>query len=193
MPNININDYNVIGENEFKSVLYDTAIVTTSEFNPSNPSFENVSVLCATTGDVTISSTYDINNLAEDVNNIHGMPIEMMQLSNRQHTCSFTAVGVTAETVKLALAASTTGTDGAIVPKSYISTTDFPSTALWIIATRLDGGMFVVKFERYLNTNGFQLTTSKAGKGQLAITLQGYNSIADMNASPVTFYPIAGT
>ena len=193
MPNININDYNFIGEKEFKSVVYDTAILTTSAFDPANPSFDNIEVICATTGDVAINSTADYTNLAEDVNNIHGRPIEMMQKSNLAHSISFTAVGITEDALKMALGSVDVQADGGITPKSYLSASDFTTTPLWFIAMRLDGGFFAVKIERFLDTAGVSISTSKAGKGTLAVTLEGFNSISDMNKSPITFYIVEGT
>lgn len=189
---ININDYNMVTAEQVQSILYDTAIVTTSNFDPTNPDLTNIELLCMTTGDVTISSVPTFVNLAEDVNNLHGEPIEMQQLTGWEHTCSFTAISIDEATLRMALAATNLAKtqDGGITPKSYLAPSDFSDKPLWIIAMKIGGGMFAVKYERYLANSGFSLSTSKAGKGNTAVTLKGFNSISDMNASPVTYYVI---
>ena len=189
---INIFDYNFMTEDQLKNIPYDTALITTSNFDPQNPDLTNIEILCPTTGDISVSSTATIVNLAEDINNLHGEPIELQQMTGRENTLSFTALGVSEQTVRMGLMATQVAktADGGIVPKYYLSPSDFTDRPLWVICTLIGGGMFAVKFERFLNTAGFSLSTSKAGKGNSAFTLKGFNSIKDMTASPITYYTI---
>ena len=72
------------------------------------------------------------------------------------------------------------------MPRRDLSQSDF--TDLWWVGDRADGGFVAVKLMNALSTGGFSLTTTKAGKGQVEVTLTGHVSIDAQDVVPMEFY-----
>ena len=51
-----------------------------------------------------------------------------------------------------------------------------------------DGGMAAISLENVLSSGGLTLKTTKNGKGQLTIELQGHVSITNVTKCPMEFY-----
>jgi hypothetical protein len=112
---------------------------------------------------------------------------EMKVLDSWDCGMSFTALGTTAEAIRLALgAADITAASGKIVPRRDLEDTDFAD--LWWVGDRADGGLVAVKLKNALSTSGFTLQTTKNGKGQISVDLTGHVSINDQETMPMEFY-----
>ena len=194
MPNININDYSVITEEQFNAMQFDSGVIT-KNFDPAAPDFSSTTVLCATTGNITVSSVPTIVDLGEDVNNINGSLIELQYLDRWEHTLSFTALDMTAATIKLGLGATKDSEtiSGGIEVKNYLSKEDFSTDPVWWVGMLVGGGMAYARFSYFLNTAGLSLSTSKSGKGTMQYTLRCYGTIENAALSPVVYGVVAGT
>ena len=73
-----------------------------------------------------------------------------------------------------------------IIPRADLSQSDFAD--LWWVGDRADGGFVAIQLKNALSTGGFALTTSKSGKGQVAVTLTGHVSIDAQDVVPMVFY-----
>ena len=63
---------------------------------------------------------------------------------------------------------------------------------IWWVGDRADGGMVAVKLLNALSTGGFSLKTTKNGKGQTAVTIEGHVSMTAQKEVPMVFYSVAG-
>ena len=105
------------------------------------------------------------------------------------------------DNIKFALGAKTSTTSGiggedadgdhfimhAISPNKNLKSSDFQD--LYAAFNLLDGiSWVVIKINNALSTGGYQLTTSKNGKGQTAITIEGHPTIEAGQFAPFTIY-----
>lgn len=172
------------------SELQLNAGVLLKTFDPSNPTEpEDDAIICATTGGINASCVPTYSDMGADVDNC---PVNMMELKNLDFwVCkmSFTSLGTSAESIKLALGAA--DVDGnAIIPRRDLKQTDFSD--VWWVGDRADGGMVAICLKNALSTGGFTLQTTKNGKGQVSVELTGHVSIEDQDTMPMEFYSEAG-
>ena len=101
---------------------------------------------------------------------------------------SFTALGTSPASIKLALgAADIDSTDATkIVPRAELEQTDFSD--IWWVGDRADGGFVAIQLKNALSTGGFSLQTTKNGKGQVSVELTGHVSITAQKVVPMVFY-----
>lgn len=194
MNNININEWSVISEDQFKEMQFDSGVLV-KNFDPTNPAIPSTSdILCATTGNLTITATPTLVDLGEDVNNLHGKLKELQYIDGWQCQIQFTALEITAALLKMALAAGDSTTTSGVTkvqPRGYLTGADFQD--VWWIGAKIGGGYVAVKIYNALNTAGLSLTTQKSGKANLAITLEAFSSISSQNVIPTEFYSIPAT
>lgn len=172
------------------SELQLNAGVLLKTFDPSNPTEPaDEDIICATTGGINASCVPTYSDMGADVDNC---PVNMMELKNLDSwVCkmSFTSLGTSAESIKLALGAA--DIDGnAIIPRRDLKQTDFSD--VWWVGDRADGGMVAICLKNALSTGGFTLQTTKNGKGQVSVELTGHVSIEDQDTMPMEFYSEAG-
>lgn len=172
------------------SELQLNAGVLLKTFDPTNPTEpKDADIICATTGGINASCVPTYSDMGADVDNC---PVNMMELKNLDSwTCkmSFTSLGTSAESIKLALGAA--DIDGnAITPRRDLKQTDFSD--VWWVGDRADGGMVAICLKNALSTGGFTLQTTKNGKGQVSVELTGHVSIEDQDTMPMEFYSEAG-
>jgi hypothetical protein len=114
---------------------------------------------------------------------------ELKHLDSWECTLSTTALGTSPELIRLALgAADVTASSGKIVPRKDLAQTDFSD--IWWVGDKAGGGFVAIRLINALSTAGFSLQTTKAGKGQIALTLTGHVSIASQSTMPMEFYSI---
>ena len=184
--------FTVIPQSTFEEMQLDAGILLTS-FNPASPAVTDSAIVCATTGGITATCVPTYSDLGEDVDNCPNNMKELKHLDSWECTLGFTSLGVSPSNIKLALgAADIDGTDTSkIVPRRNLSQGDF--TDLWWVGDRADGGFVAVQIKNALSTSGFSLTTTKSGKGQVAVTLTGHVSMASQNVVPMVFYSVEGS
>ena len=81
-------------------------------------------------------------------------------------------------------AADVSGTK--ITPRDSLKMSDF--STIWWVGDRADGGMVACCMTYALSTGGFQLKTSKNGKGQTTLEFTGHVSKSNYKVCPMTFY-----
>ncbi len=180
--------FTVIPQDTFDGLQLDAGVVLTT-FDPTNPAVADDSIVCATTGGVNVTCTPTYSDLGEDVDNCPVNMKELKHLDGWECGMSFTSLGTSKESIRLALgAADINASTGAITPRKDLEQTDF--TDVWWVGDRADGGCVAVKLKNALSTDGFNLQTTKAGKGQISVALTGHVSINAQNVMPMEFYSI---
>lgn len=184
--------FTVIPQSTFEEMQLDAGVLLTS-FNPASPAVVDSAIVCATTGGITATCVPAYSDLGEDVDNCPNNMMELKHLDSWECTLGFTSLGVSPANIKLALgAADIDGTDSTkIVPRKDLSQSDF--TDLWWVGDRADGGFVAVQLKNALSTAGFSLTTTKSGKGQVAVTLTGHVSLDAQSVVPMVFYSADGS
>lgn len=186
-----ITEWSRIAEEDFKEMQFDSGMII-KNFDPTSitaPADEDI--LFTTSGNITASLVPNIVDLGEDVNNLHGQFAELQYISRYTATLGFTALNMSSAGVKLALGAATVGTGGKITANMKLELTDFTNLA-WV-GMRIGGGLVAVVLKSALSTGGFNLTTSKEGKGNLAVTMTGFMRMTAQDEPPMEFYIIAPT
>lgn len=172
------------------SELQLNAGVLLKTFDPASPAEPNdEDIICATTGGINASCVPTYSDMGADVDNC---PVNMMELKNLDYwecKMSFTSLGTSAESIKLALGAADIDSN-AITPRRDLKQTDFSD--VWWVGDRADGGMVAICLKNALSTGGFKLQTTKNGKGQISVELTGHVSINAQDAMPMEFYSEAG-
>jgi hypothetical protein len=186
--------YSVIPENTFSSLQLDAGILL-KKFNIDEAAdgevgFEDSDIVTATTGGIEPSCVPTFSDFGEDVDNCPVNTKELKHLDSWECKVSTTALGATPEAIKLSLGcADIDGTNKSkIIPRAELKQTDF--TDLWWVGDRTDGGLVAIKILNALSTGGFDLTTTKNGKGQIKMEITGHVSIDDQKTVPMEFYSI---
>ena len=185
---LNISEWSRISAEQFAAMQFDSGMVLKT-FDPSDPELpENDSDIVATTGDITANCKPNIVDLGEDVNNVHGKLAELQYISDWDCTLTFTALGLTAAGLAQYLSAADATTAGKITPRGYLKVTDFAD--IWWVGLLIGGGMAAVHLCNALSTDGLSLKTAKDGKGNLSVTMTGFQKMATQGDVPMEFYVI---
>ena len=159
-----------------------------NSFNVATPTEPaDSAIICDTTGDITITCKPDTQDFFEDVNNAPSNTKEGKRITGWTCTLAFNCLSFTADALALALGAASTGSDGGISPRTQYESADF-DTIYWVGDMFDEDKLLVVKIENAVSTEGITLTTTKNGKGGLAVTLTGHTSTSDLTKIPMTFY-----
>lgn len=188
---IDITKWNRISETAFNGFGYDSGLLV-KNFDPTNfttPADEDI--ICTTTGNITASMTPTIVDLGEDVNGLHGQFSELQMLERWVSTMGFTALEITPESLKFALGAADIDGNG-VKARTYLKQSDFVQN-IALVMFRLDGGLTAAVLNLGLSTGGVNLTTSKSGKVNSAVTLTGYQTMTNQSEMAMSFYAAEGT
>ena len=183
--------FTVIPESTFNELQMDAGVILTS-FDPASPAVADSAIVCATTGGINASCTAEYSDMGEDVDNCPVNMKELKHLDSWTCTMSFTSLGTSAESIKLALGAADIDSNDStkIVPRRDLEQTDF--TDIWWVGDRADGGFVAVQLKNALSTSGFSIQTTKNGKGQVSVELTGHVSINSQSVVPMVFYSVDG-
>lgn len=180
-----------IPQNAFNALQLDAGVLLNT-FNPASPAVTDAAIICATTGGITVACTPTYSDFAEDVDNAPVNLKEFKHLDGWECKISTTSLGTSPELIRLALgAADITAATSKITPRRDLQQTDFAD--LWWVGDKADGGFVAVKLINGLATGGLSLTTTKNGKGQIALEITGHVSINAQDTMPMEFYSIDGT
>lgn len=180
--------FTVIPENAFNGLQLDAGVLL-KRFNPANPvAPADADIICATTGGIKPTCKPNFSDFGSDVDNVPNNMKEFKHLDSWDCSIATTSLGTTPELIKMALGcADIDGTDTSkIIPRADLKQTDFSD--IWWVGDRADGGMVAIQLKNALSTDGFALTTTKNGKGQIALTLTGHVSINAQKEVPMIFY-----
>lgn len=192
--------YTRIPQSTFKTLQLDAGVLLKT-FNPANPAeITESNILCATTGGIHISATPTFSDLGEDVDNCPTNLKELKHVDSWEVTISFTSIEVDLAMFLTALGAAETlryededskKYAAGCAPSKQIQPNAW--TELWWVGDKADGGFAAARILNAISTGGLDLQTTKAGKGQLNITITGHVSINDQDKMPLELYSIAGS
>lgn len=180
-----------IPQDTFDNLQTDAGVLLKT-FDPSNPvAPSDANIITATTGGINVVCQAEYSDYGEDVDNVPNNMKELKHLDGWNCTLSTTALGTSPELIKLQLGAADIDDTTKIVPRRDLEQTDFAD--LWWVGDKADGGLLAVRIINALSTGGFNLQTTKNGKGQLTIELTGHVSISAQDVVPMEFYSMAGS
>lgn len=179
--------YTVIPQDTFEAMQMDAGVLLKT-FDPTNPAAPaDADIITATTGGITITAQPEFSDLGEDVDNCPNNTKELKHLDSWTVTVSTTALGTSAAQIKMQLGCADVS-GNKITPRASLEQTDF--TDLWWVGDKAGGGLVAAKISNALSTSGFQLQTSKNGKGQTTLELTGHVSISAQDVVPIEFYSL---
>lgn len=152
--------------------------------------FTDDDILCATTGGINPSCVPSYEDFAEDVDNAPNNVMEFKKLTGWDCNVSTTALGTSPELIQMQLGAADIVDGTKIVPRRDLKQTDF--TDLWWVGDKANGGFVAIQIKNALSTDGFNIQTTKNGKGQLTLNIMGHVSLKNQNEVPMIFYSIDG-
>ncbi len=172
---------------DFANNIQTNAGTLLKSFDVSNPTEpDDADIICATSGDFSISATPDTEDFFEDVNNVPNNTMEGKRITGWNCSLSVAALDITPDTLKLAIgAADITGTSVTIRDQYRLA--DFQKI-YWIGDMIDEDKVLVVEMDNVVSTGGLNLTTTKNGKGSLNLELTVHSSIADITKVPMTIY-----
>lgn len=183
--------FTVIPQSTFEELQLDAGVIlkTFTPATPTAPADEDI--VCATTGGINASCVPTYSDMGEDVDNCPVNMMELKHLDSWECKMSFTSLGTSPESIRLALGAADIDTTdkSKITPRRDLKQTDFAD--LWWVGDRADGGMVAVCLKNALSTGGFTIQTTKNGKGQVSVELTGHVSLAAQDEMPMEFYSAA--
>ena len=180
-----------IPQDTFSGLQMDAGILL-NQFDPTGATeVEDEDIICATTGGINVVCEPTYSDLGEDVDNCPNNMKELKHLDGWNCTFGFTSLGMSAEAIKMSLGAADIDGTTKIVPRRDLAQTDFAD--IWWVGDRADGGMVAVRLRNALSTGGFNLQTTKNGKGQITMELTGHVSINAQTVMPMEFYSVAGS
>lgn len=170
----------------FDQLQMDAGILLT-QFTPANPNVQDADIVTATTGGIHIHCTPTYTDMGEDVDNCPNGTKELQKLNTWDAGLETTAIGTSQELIRLSLgAADIDASTSKITPRKDLEQTDFAD--IWWVGDKAGGGFVAVRLINALSTNGFDLQTTKNNKGQVALTIRGFVSIADQETMPMEVY-----
>ena len=174
----------------FQQIQTDAGILL-YKFNPEEPdSVSDEDIICPTTGGITAACVPSFADLGEDVDNCPVNLWELKNLTGWECTMSFTSLGTSPKSIRLALGAADLDSEEKptkITPRATLDH-DKDASDVWWVGDRADGGMVAICLKRALSTGGFSLQTTKAGKGNTSVTLTGHVSVETQDEVPMEFY-----
>lgn len=166
-----------------------------SKFDVTSPKEpQDADIICATTGDFSITCQPETEDWFEDVNNAPNNTKEGKRITGWTCSLSVTCLDITLGTLQLAMGAyDNTENSGGITPREQYkvgaSDTDSDFKTLYWIGDMVDETkVFVVKLGDTINTAGISFTSTKNGKGQLSLELTPHTSLATPTKVPMEFY-----
>ena len=192
-----------IPENTFKNIQLNAGVLLKA-FTPDTGTLKATDILGATPGGANFTATPSFTDFGEDIDNCPANMKELKVLDGWEAKMSGTFVTVTTGlAVKLTGAADESG--GKITPRNELKASDFAD--LWWVgdysAVNEDGneggsegasaGFCAIHLLNSLSTGGFQIQSSKKGKGQLAFEFTGHYSMDAPETVPFEIYIKEGT
>lgn len=178
--------YTKLSKDVFKELVFDSGIVL-NKFDPTGAGeIADEDIICDTTGDISATLVPTYTDLGEDVNNCPPGMMELMEVETIEARISFTALNATPEVIAMAMGVADVA-DGKVTPRMTIDIAkDFRD--IWLVMNVMGGGMAAVHLKKALSSAGMSLTTTKRGKGQVQVEMQGHYSINAQNEVPMEYY-----
>lgn len=183
-----------IPENAFKTLQLDAGVLLkhldVGAVERGEDGFTDEDIICATTGGIKPSCKPTYSDFASDIDNAPANLKEFKHLDSWDCEMSTTMLDSSPKSIRLSLGAADLDAHGhKVTPRRYLKLSDF-TDEIWWVGDRSDGGCVAIKLMNALSTDGFSLTTTRNGKGQLALKLTGHVSAAAQDVVPMEFYSI---
>ena len=187
--------YTQVPSDTFEKLQLNAGILV-DEFTPSTGVIGNI--LGATSGGINFASNPSFTDFGEDIDNVPNNMMELKHLQAFDPVMSGTFLTVTAEVAQMLVgAADIAGGDSTkVIPRQQLLTTDF--TELWWIGDYSDkntgatAGFIAIHLLNALNTTGFQIQSTKDGKGTMSFEFHGHYSIDAQDTVPFEIFVKAG-
>lgn len=155
-------------------------------------------ILGATTGGISFATNPTIVDFGEDVDNCPARTKQLARITQYDPTVSGTFLSVDAAGIaKLIGAADVDGTDTTkVVVRDQLESGDF--TELWWVGDYSDvntgsgAGFLAVHLKNALNTTGFQIQSTKDGKGTMSFEYHAHYDMENQDEVPFEIYCKAG-
>lgn len=185
----------------FQKLVLNAGILVDS-FTPSTGVIGNL--MGATTGGITFNSNPTYTDFGEDVDNCPNNTMELKRIDQFDPAMSGTFLTLTAAVVKDLIGAAdiAVGDNTHVVPRDHLIEDDFKE--VWWIGDYSDvnddggtgstksAGFLAIHLMNSLNTGGFQITSAKKAKGQMAFDFHGHYSLENIEEVPFEVYCKAG-
>ena len=158
----------------------------------------------ATTGGITFNSNPTYTDFGEDVDNCPNNTMELKRIDQFDPAMSGTFLTLTATVVKDLIGAAdiAVGDNTHVVPRDHLIEDDFKEV-WWIgdysginddggTGSTKSAGFLAIHLMNSLNTGGFQITSAKKAKGQMAFDFHGHYSLENIEEVPFEVYCKAG-
>lgn len=184
-----------VAEDAFEQLQLNAGILVDT-FTPLTGTIGNI--LGATTGGISFASNPSYSDFGEDVDNVPNNMKEFKHLDGYEPHVSGNFLTCTPALAKKLVGAAdiATGDNTKVVPRNELLAADF-ADVWWVgdysnVVTGENAGFMAIHLLNALNTSGFQITTTKNGKGQLAFDFQGHYSLDAQDTVPFEIYVKAG-
>lgn len=184
---VKMGQFTQIPQDTFDTIQTDAGILVRN-FNPKSPSIQDADIVCATTGGITASCKPTFSDMGEDVDNVPNNMKEFKHLDGWDARISTSCLGTSPQAIKLALGCADIDSNDAtkIVPRADLKQTDFSD--IWWVGDKANGGFVAVQLKNALSISGFEIKTTKNGKGTIALELVGHVSVEAQKEVPMVFY-----
>ena len=181
--------YMAIPQSTFEDMLMDAGMLL-KNFDPENPGDpDDADIICATTGGINVVCQPTFSDFFEDVDNAPNNTKEGKHLDGWNCSISTTSLGASEEHIKMQLGCADSGTGKSVIPRARLKQSDF-MPSIWWVGPKGEGGALAVELKNALSTGGFSLQTTKNGKGQISVTIEGHVSLTKQDEVPMAFYVI---
>lgn len=183
--------------NTFETLQINAGILVDS-FVPSTGVIGNI--LGATTGGLSFNSNPTYTDFGEDIDNVPANTWQLKRVESYDPAISGTFLTVSPSVAAMLSGAADVDSNDTtkITPRENLTKDDF--TDAWIIGDYSDknsgaakAGFVAIHIMNALNTTGFQMQTTKNGKGQFLFEFHGHYDLEDMETVPYEIYVKAGT
>ena len=189
--------YTKVADNAFQQIQINAGIIC-KDFKPATG--EVTGIMGVTTGGFSFAANPAYDDFGADMDNVPANTKQLKRLTGYDPTGSGTFITVTPELGKMLIggAAYASGDTTHIIPATGLKEEDFQD--VWIVGDYSDknegattAGFVAIHIMNALNTSGFQMQTSKGGKGQFAFEFHGHYDLSDIDKAPFEIYIKAGT
>lgn len=184
-----------VANDAFQKLQLNAGILV-DEFAPATGVIGNI--LGATTGGISFALNPTFEDFGEDVDNVPANTKQLKRIVSYDPTLSGTFLTVTPALAKQLIGGATISSTTKVTPNTQLVSGDF--TDIWLVADYSDknsgaanAGYVAIHLMDALNTTGFQLQTTKDGKGNMAFEFHAHYDLTNIETVPVEIYIKAGT
>lgn len=169
------------------------------QFDPATADYDRADIFAATSGGISFTDAITFTDLFEDIDNMPKNTKEGKRIDGREVTMSGTALTITPESAKVAMAAA--DVDEAdpthIIPRDELKEEDFDD--FWWVGDYSDktgntnGGFCAIHIMNALSTGGFSLQSGDKSKTKFPFTYTAHYSVEDIDKVPYEMYIKQGT